>query len=92
MTMFFSITYAGIDEHIAGIREELRNVERLEEELRQLCKEAEESLQPMGPYRECLNDLKSVKESMQKRMDFLNSLIEDTQQMIADIGKIIDDM
>lgn len=90
--VYFSISYAGIDEHIAGIRDELRDVQRLKDQLYILCTNAEREMVDPKPFQMCANELKKVEESMQWRMQFLNDLIEELQHMNLDIGTIIDKM
>lgn len=90
--MFISITYAGIDAHIEGIREELRCAERLRDQLRLLCLQAEAELRNPAPLRRCADELEHVERSMRRRMEFLNALIVDVQRMNAEIGEILDQM
>lgn len=90
--MFISITYAGVDKHIEGIREELRSMERLRDQLRSLCRQAEESMMDPAPLRRCVNELGRIEESMRKRKEFLGILIADMQRVNADVGEILDRM
>lgn len=90
--MYISITYAGVEGHIDGIREELRNVRRLRDQLRNLYGQVDNSLVDPKLLRNCVDELQLVEESMCKRMGFLSGLVTDMRQLNAEIGSIIDRM
>lgn len=90
--MHFSITYAGVDAHIAGIREELRNVETLREQLRRLYRQADVLFLDAASLRRCAEEVRIVEESIRRRMDFLDLLVSDAQRLNVEIGDIINAM
>ena len=86
--VFFSITYAGVDAHIAGIQQELRSTEELLDLLRNMYKHADVMNLDRALLRKCVEEAKKVEESMRVRIGFLNELIVKTQQLNAEINDI----
>lgn len=88
--MYISITYAGVDEHIERIREELREIERLRDGLHALCRQSN-SVDPASLWR-ALGELQRVQESAHWRMDFLSGLIVDLQRANAEASRLTEDI
>lgn len=90
--MYISISNAGVLEHVAGIREELRYMELLQENIRLLYNQADSTTAAPALLQKCAEKTKRLEESFRWRIDFLIQLTEDTQQVNKRIGEIVDEM
>jgi len=86
---FFSITYAGVDTHIAGVQQELRSTEELLDLLRNMYTRADVLNLDRALLRKCVEGVKKVEEGMRVRICFLNELVVKTQHLNAEINDIV---
>ncbi len=88
----FSISYGGVDEHIAEVYRELCLARLLREELQRLRFQAAEDSEALPLLRKCAREAESVEESIRWRMRCLENLIIEMRQMDAEIGGMVDEV